>query len=222
MMTFLGLYFVKNNVEKAFKVLDRFIKSEEKTSLICSLYLKCAEKKLSKTEALRKNNEYLQEYPDDMTLIYNKAYLLIGMGKIDEAKALLKKTHERGIETAESYNLLAWIGLFTNDSLSELLTLSLKSNKLTNFNSHHHLNTLAIIYAELGKIAESKQVVHKILESDNSKQLSTQDQYILGRNAETLGLNELARQIYSKIQPDKDDKYMTIFELAKKRLDKLE
>ncbi len=218
----LGGLLNQRQFDDALKVIDEMIKNGAKEPLLYMTQLEIFES-LGRTETILNTIDgYIAQYPDNSDLVYMKSVILANNGNLTEAKKVISQANEKGIGNADGYNLLAWIGLFTNDKTEDLLNLSMKSNKMTDYTRHHHLHTLATIYAEQGKVTEAKQVIFKILENGGNNDLKEVDMYILGRNAETLGLTSIARDIYAKIKQDEKEKHLSVYELTQKRLKQLE
>jgi tetratricopeptide (TPR) repeat protein len=155
------------------------------------------------------------KYPENIEYVILKSALFIQKQDYKEAEKILQNAHDKKISSSESMNLLAWIGLFSGRPLPDILEISLAGNKMSNFSNHAQLNTLAIIYAEMERISEAKQVFNKILEIDD---LKSEDYYILARNAETLGLGKTALFYYSKINKNEFNDNDSTYTLARKRI----
>ena len=89
---------------------------------------------------------------------------------------------------------------------------------MSQYNVHAYLHTLATIYAEMNKVSEAKQLIFKILNKRGDQGLTNADYYILGRNAETMGLPDTAKIYYKKVKKNEVDEYLTVYELTKQRL----
>ncbi|MCP4137966.1 MAG: DUF3857 domain-containing protein [bacterium] len=212
-------YLAGDNYPESLAVLERILKPGETSPLMLETYLHLLGKTNKNMDTLAAScRKLLKENPDKIEYIYLYSMITIEDGKLKEAEQILEDAHRKNLGNAQTYNLMAWLGLFTGKSPEKLLDLSVKSNRLSDFSAHSMLHTLATIYAEQGKVSEAKQVVSRMLANRGESTITESDHYIFGRNAETLGLPVVARQHYAKIKPDKDTKQLTVYELAARRL----
>jgi len=214
-------YYVMDKNYKAYVVLKRLQKVDPNSDAVNMTLLEVLGKLRKFREIDKLINNLLKKDPEKSKYLYTKAAYMAEEGRIKEARKYLEKLHNKNLGDARTYNLLAWIGLFDDTSLYEMLGLAMKSNRLSKFNTWAYLHTLATIYADMEKVSEAKQVVNHMLEKSNQKEIREVDNYILGRNAETLGLPDIAQYHYQKIKRAKNMKHLTVYELAQKRLKRL-
>lgn len=212
-------YMGKEDYVKALPVVERIIQKKGfEKDILETYYVILAESGKAATFET-KIKELLDKEPDNADYIQYYSNCRIRQGDLPGAKKILKDAHERNVGNAQTYNLLAWMGLFYDDSLDELLNYAIISNRLSNFSIHAHLHTMATIYADMGKITESKQVIYKMLENRGDDRVLEEDHYVLGRNAETLGLPDIARYHYGQIKKSRDEiGELAVYELAVRRL----
>lgn len=199
----------KEALPLAKSVMENEVKEDNESLYLHLLYA------LDKKDEIRK---CLAGRNDSINSVIFGAMYFADQNRLTESQKLIEDAHARKLANDETYNLLAWIGIYTGKPLKDMLSLSLESNKMSNYNSHAQMNTLATIYAEMGMISESTQVIMKILDMQKKTEPDESDYYILGRNAETLGLPDIAKQYYGKIKEDQPGKALSVYKLAEKRM----
>ena len=118
------------------------------------------------------------------------------------------------------YNELAWLSLFRGNGTDDDVSTALRAVSLGQNRNGATLHTLAALYAERGKTAESLQVLFQSMTADSNRGPLSQDWYVLGRIYEQLGELTAARTAYQKVEPPADSppKAPTSYALAQRRL----
>ncbi|NNM67622.1 MAG: hypothetical protein HKM06_06405, partial [Spirochaetales bacterium] len=133
------------------------------------------------------------------------------------ARQFLKE--EKLTLTVPQDNSMAWAELFEPHLPSHTLETALQATGPGVRNRRNALNTLATVWAESNRPDQAKRVLLEYL--GQSRLLQPADWYILGRNAQTFGLFDVAEQDYKKAETNSTDTF-SVTVLAKRRLAELE
>jgi hypothetical protein len=82
-------------------------------------------------------------------------------------------------------------------------------------------NTIAAMYAEIGKLNEARQISLQSLEKFGYETPDSAWWYVFGRISEQLGAKSSAVLYYEKIEPDPNGDPLSVGSLARKRLSAL-
>ena len=126
-------------------------------------------------------------------------------GDLDVYRERLTALIDSGRATAAEYNNLAWLDIVEERASEETLGLAQQSVALTDYSEVSSLHTLATVYAELGQVAEARDVLLALLDNRTSNDLESPDWYVLGRIAEHYGAPDAAVEAYRKVEPPEDD-----------------
>jgi tetratricopeptide (TPR) repeat protein len=220
--TLYNYYNVKKEYARAFENVRKIVELGETDIIIMRSYYDLLNKTGKSAECYDLVMQEYKKNKNNADYVYLAAFYEIERGNYAKAGNILKDAANRNVGSANTYNLLAWLGLYIDEPLQTCLDYSLKGNNMSNFNVHAHLHTLATIYSDMGKVPEAQQVIAKILDNSGESEVNMVDYYILGRNAETLGLINMAREYYKKIANSEESKHLSAWELAHKRLKKIE
>ncbi|HVW36344.1 MAG TPA: hypothetical protein VHB99_03525, partial [Pirellulales bacterium] len=117
------------------------------------------------------------------------------------------------------FNELAWNALFKDEAPAEAaLKDAVKANELTNYRASAYLHTLATVHAELEHPVEARKFLMQSIDARDGKPRS-EDFYVLGRIAESCGLNDAAARHYAQVEPDEAGN--STYNLAQRRLKRL-
>jgi predicted Zn-dependent protease len=165
----------------------------------------------------------LARMPDDVLAQDTIAQVALRKGDYDEAERIVKRILDSGKASAGQYNEAAWLALVRGRTDERVLELAQRAASLSNYEDYGILHTLAAVYAEQGKTAESYRILLQALELKGEPDLD--DLYVFGRLAEHYGLPEAARHYYEKAGAQKnagdDANPMNTIHLVRKRLEAL-
>jgi len=117
------------------------------------------------------------------------------------------------------FNELAWNALFRDEAPTEAaLKDAVKANELPNYRDSAYLHTLATVHAELEHPVEARDFLMQSIDARDGKPRS-EDFYVLGRIAESCGLNDTAARHYAQVEPDEAGN--STYNLAQRRLKRL-
>lgn len=117
------------------------------------------------------------------------------------------------------YNNRAWLGLFLKPfNGPEALKLAKRASTLSGGRSASALDTLAVIYAEMGRLGAARETFRKNLAVLGWKKPKKHAWYVHGRIAEQLGLPDEARAAYQKVDKPKRPDPTHTYQLAQRRL----
>ena len=141
-------------------------------------------------------------------------------GDFDAAEQLLRHLAESGKASAAELNQLAWLLLVRGRAGDEGVELAQRANNLSSYKSYPALHTLAALYAEEGKTAESYKVILQALEAKDEPAAGGADWYVFGRLAEQYGLPDVARRLYARVgaSPAGEAEALSSHHLAQERL----
>ncbi|MCP4499784.1 MAG: DUF3857 domain-containing protein [Deltaproteobacteria bacterium] len=165
----------------------------------------------------------LGEHLGDEAAMEQLAQTSLRRGNIAAGQALLQRLSKRNKKEPAHLNALAWNRLFLkNDGgLDDAIGHSLMANALSDFSSAEHLLTLATLFAESGRNKEALEVLAKSVDARNRGHLSAKEQYVVGRVAERLGLDDVAKTAYQKVQKPVELPELSAWTLAQDRLNAL-
>ncbi|MFT3775948.1 MAG: DUF3857 domain-containing protein [Minicystis sp.] len=132
---------------------------------------------------------------------YRGGERLIATGKVD----------------AGDYNNQAWRSLFTGSVTDKDLGYALRAVQAQP-DKASYLNTLAALYAELGRAEDARETLMKTLPHQPNEEPSSADWYVVGRLAERLGLPDEAKAAYGRVTRPTKRREGTAWALAQKRL----
>jgi len=175
---------------------------------------------LDAVEALAR--EWLAKHPEDV----DAQELLFGLaadrGDFAGAMAAGKKLAADGRVGTRVYNNLAWYALFGKDlsaaALEEPVKWAERAASQANYKDRFSCNTLAALYAEIGRGADARAMALRAVELTPGSEPDDAYWYVFGRIAEGWGLPEVARTAYGRIQPSKDPTTSDSAVLAQRRL----
>lgn len=139
----------------------------------------------------------LPEDPEVLSLVATSRLLL---GDREGAERAMRRVVAAGRATPGVYNDAAWLTLFRGGASSESLGWARRAVEGGQGDAHAALNTLAAVYADLGRPAEARDVFLRSLE--DGRALEGADWYVHGRIAEGWSLPEAARAAYARVQPE--------------------
>ena len=168
-------------------------------------------------EARTRAMERLQRLPDDSAALHVLGEHAVRRSEYDEAITYYARLLDRTKPSARDYNQYAWTALFAKADLNKALEFA---RQATSIRPEHYgmLNTLAAVYAEMGKTSEARDALLKSLETRETK-LNSADWYVVGRIAESYGIRDVAVDAYQRVE--KDDHRSSSWELAQNRLARL-
>ena len=155
------------------------------------------------------------QHPNDQEALWSLVRYYIHKADIPAAEKLIAD-HNLSL-TALDDNNLAWAGLLAKTSLTDALNYALASVNLTGEKTPYNLNTLAAVYAEMGRLDEAHQVLLKSISLNEGASPQDGDWYVMGRIAEGCGLLTEARDDYQKVTT-KDSAPDSPWALAQARL----
>lgn len=127
-----------------------------------------------------------------------------------------------GQATAGEYNNLAWLDIVDDRVSDDTQRNVQRAVTMTNYSEVASLHTLASVYAELGHVAEARDVLLALLENRATSDLESPDWYVLGRIAEQYGVPDAAVGAFEKVEPPDgtvhEPEAMSTFALASRRL----
>ena len=166
-------------------------------------------------EARTRATARLQRMPDDRAALNVLASLALDRAEYGEAMTHYTRLLDSNKPAAVDYNQHAWTSLFAGADLEKAVESARQASAMLP-DHHPTLNTLAVLYAELGKSSEARDTLLKSLQ-DEGDQVGPEDWYVVGRIAENYGIRDVAVEAYQRIEkPEK--RYSTPWELAQKRL----
>ncbi len=141
--------------------------------------------------------------------------------KTDDAELVVAVGREiiaGGKARAGVFNQVAWYLLFLPGAdIEEAVEAAVQANTGKEAPSDARLHTLAVVLAEAGRPAEAQEVMLLAVEQmDGADTIEPHWWYVPARNAEELGLRELARELYGRVQAEGGDH--DTLELARRRL----
>lgn len=213
-------YREKEMHEESYNAVRKYVDDEglssERAGVYLDVYLDAGKQKEFEVD-VRKSLEF---DPNNVNLHSLIASNYAIQGEYDKAVDYLLQYVNSNAEDAAVLNNLSWYGLYTNRNLEEMLEYSIKSNQVSKFSVNGRLHTLATLLAEVGKIKQSREILLHLIGRQKNEDLDV-EYYIMGRNAETLGLLKEAKCYYNKIKKPESQILVSTYQLAQKRLEKL-
>jgi transglutaminase-like putative cysteine protease len=170
-------------------------------------------------------DQRLQARPDDAGALRVAARAAARRGDLETAAASLRRVVASGRERAADLNELAWLALVRGRSDDQAVEDAQRAAELSGYRDAAALHTLAALYAERGRAAESYRIVVQAIEARpveaaGAAAPAAADWYVFGQLAETYGLPEEARRLYARVRPGKLDEIdpLSAWRLAQARL----
>jgi tetratricopeptide (TPR) repeat protein len=117
---------------------------------------------------------------------------------------------EAKLISAAGLNGFAWNSIFLRKAGRAALDAALQANDLLKNCNPSCLNTLAAVYAEIGRTTSAMQTLKRCVAMRGNR-MADNDWYVLGRIAEDYGLDDVAADLYRKVKrparPWADDAY---------------
>jgi hypothetical protein len=139
-------------------------------------------------------------------------------GKLKEAMEASKAILDLGRADAGTYNNLAWCAVFAGQLTDENLAHALRAAQTSGFSNLSSLHTLAVFYAETGKLKEAGDALTRILNGRTGQDPDSVDWYIIGRIAEHLHLTAEAKRAYQRVEKPEQNHTTSTYNLAQARL----
>jgi tetratricopeptide (TPR) repeat protein len=146
-------------------------------------------------------------------------------GKLSEAARVLQEVIDGGAPTPNLLNDLAWLNLHRSTSPQAALAMARRAAKDSRRDDPYVLGTLAALLAEVGNVAEARDVVREWMNLEQGDSPVTEHAYVLGRIAEQIGATDAAIAQYKRVKPPpKPDPLSSLstWILARRRLAVLE
>jgi tetratricopeptide (TPR) repeat protein len=128
------------------------------------------------------------------------ALLRARVGDFKTANETLTYLRELKVLSPAGLNGFAWNSIFLQNTDKAALDAALKANDLLKNNNCSCLNTLAAVYAELGRGAEALSTLRRCVALRGNR-VADNDWYVLGRIAEGYNLDAVAADLYRKLKP---------------------
>jgi transglutaminase-like putative cysteine protease/Flp pilus assembly protein TadD len=162
----------------------------------------------------------LQRSADDTEALQMLVDADLRAGDLNQAEARLREIVKSGKAKANDYNELAWLLLERGRVDDEALDLGQRAATLSEYRRAAYLHTLASLYAEKGRTAESYRILVQALDARGNDTAGPDDWYVFGRLAEQYGLPDVARKYYKRVSPPKSpaEEPMSTHALAVRRL----
>lgn len=217
----LATHYTENDCyEKAYQLVRGHIEGEGLSSDVVGDYAFIYHKNGKYEEINNLLLEAIEFEPGNVMYHNSVAYNYALQDKYLESYEHIKAYVDNNSDNAFMLNNLAWHGLFTDTNREELLNYSIKSNQITKFENWANLDTLAVILAENGKVKQSREILLHLMGNKEVEDLDG-EYYIMGLNAETLGLIDEAKYYYSKVEEPEEELGVSTYILAQRRLEKL-
>lgn len=165
----------------------------------------------------------LTRLPDDPPILRMLAAAEMSTNALDRAASAWKRLLDTGRGQPLDYNNAAWLELFRGDPPSkQALDWSRRATDTQRPGNEAALNTLAAIYAALGKPGEAREIFLQSLQTAGTvRDLESSDWLVFGWIAEGWGLPDVAAAAYRRVKPDPEGDPVGAEVLAKKRLARL-
>ena len=172
------------------------------------------------TDAERVAHERLKARPKEFVALRFLADLDEHRGNLAASTQKIAPLLKSNEALPHDYNRLAWDSLFVGQVDDEAIERAEKACEMTSELDPSLLHTLATLYAERGRQADAYRTILKALTLHNDGEPMPHDWYVFARIAESLGLPDLAKSYYRKVEPDegKLSANLSTFELAKRRI----
>jgi hypothetical protein len=119
------------------------------------------------------------------------------------------------------YNDLAWNLMAVRPGDPRALTYAEKAAQLSEHQNPSVLDTLAVVYAEAGRLGNARLMWHRGMQLAGHPLPEKHDWYAFGRIAEAVGLLDLAAASYARVSPPEVPFPHSTHELAQRRLERL-
>lgn len=174
-------------------------------------------------EARALGEEHLRRKPSHLVVKSYLAQVLMRAGDVPGALGLCDEIVAAPQASAGDYNNAAWYRMVAGLTDERTLDMSLKAVEGTGRRSTAALNTLAAIYAELGRADEARALVLEGMEVSGADEPEGPDWYVVGRLLEGFGLVDDALAAYGKaVEEDEEASAAdSITALARRRADAL-
>ncbi len=143
------------------------------------------------------------------------------IGDFDTALKHLRQLSEKGNASAMGLNELAWIAVIYDTADETALKYAVTAQKLAGDNQSAYLNTLAAVYAATGNANKALETLYLCVDARGGEPQDP-DWCVLGRIAESYGLNEIAKSLYNKVSRPRQQTANDSFAFAQRRLAILE
>ena len=162
--------------------------------------------------------------PGDIGALRWSARAAMAAGDAVAAERWYRAAVGRPEATANDFNDLAWNALFTGRKIDEAdLEAARQAVSRSQRKAAAYLHTLATLDAEVGRSEEATAALLESLNQRNAAEPLSYDWYVVGRNAEQLGLPEAAIAAYRRVTPLAGAHAGTdAATLARRRLERLE
>jgi len=138
-------------------------------------------------------------------------------GDLECEDQIFRQLIDQGDADSTAYNNLAWNAVVRGKVDEQALAHAQQAVSMSGSTSE--LNTLASVYAELGKNTEAREVLLKSIEHG---ELDSADWWIVGRIAESYGILDAAIDAYHRVEPEDGEVERTsAYRLAQQRLERL-
>jgi tetratricopeptide (TPR) repeat protein len=160
----------------------------------------------------------LEKSPDDTGAQEWLLTLAVDRGDFAGAEKLAKKLIDSGKASNTIYNNAAWYALFRPGSLEEAIKRAEHAVSQQKFQNRFANNTLAALYAEVGRAAEARPLALRAVDQEPNQEPNDAYWYVFGRIAEGYGLIDVARASYQRVKTPEDAGPDHSSHLAKRRL----
>ena len=164
-----------------------------------------------------KAKQLLAAHPDDPMLLSVLSSAEDELGHPAEAYRAGERLLASGQADPGDYNNQAWRSLFTGTVTEKDLGYALRAAQAQPGHAAY-LNTLAALYAELGRAEDARETLMKGLAQQPDEEPSQADWYVIGRMAERLGLPEEAKAAYGRLTRPAQQREGTAWALAQRRI----
>ncbi|MFL6289882.1 MAG: DUF3857 domain-containing protein [Thermoanaerobaculia bacterium] len=163
--------------------------------------------------------ERLARLPDDEQALLTLCSAAEQKDDLEAAERYLRRLVDAGKADSSTFNSLAWNALLRGKADERAVELAQRAAALQKYGRSSSLHTLASLYAEMGKTAESYQLILQALTA-GARSPESDDWYVFGRLAEHYGLPDAARRYYARVEPAEPGQmeFVSTHRLAQKRL----
>ena len=173
-----------------------------------------------KAESERAFTELRRRWPNDTRLDSLTAYLAMSQDQCADARRAYRRLIDANQLDALGRNNYAWCALVAGPVTDEDLAQARRAVEETGRNKPTELNTLAMLLAERGQLDAARDALRETILPGRS--LHEEDQLVLGRMAEQLGLHDAAKRAYLLIPKPAVMSERGIWAIAQRRLAALE
>lgn len=166
----------------------------------------------------------LKTSPDDTMAIRKLLGAAYELGHPDIVRKQLSRLVELGKANDGDFNEAAWSDLYGTPPIkTDTLELARQAVAISDNSDWNSLHTLATVYAEMGKAAEAKEILCKVMDVDAETSPSQAVWLVLGRIASQYGERDIAMAAYKGItKPDNSSGTYTLYALASRYIKELE